>query len=40
MSQFYFIYNKRLTDSETVVVDRGTKTLIDVSVERNEEFFE
>lgn len=40
MSQFCFICNKALPESEIVTVDRGMKTLIDASVERGDEFLE
>lgn len=36
MSQFCFIYNKLLTEDETVVVSRGMP--IDASVARSDEF--
>ena len=36
MSQSYFICNKLLTEGETVIVSRGMKTLIDVSIERGD----
>lgn len=40
MSNFCFICSKSLTEGEIVVVERGMKTLIDSSVERNDGFFE
>jgi hypothetical protein len=40
MSQLCFICNKHLTESETVTVDRGLKTLINASIERGDEFSE
>ena len=40
MSNVCFICDKPLKESEVVVVDRGMKTLIDASVERNDDFFE
>ncbi|CAF4938591.1 unnamed protein product [Pieris macdunnoughi] len=40
MSEVCFICDKPLKESEVVVVDRGMKTLIDASVERNDNFFE
>ncbi|KAG8180207.1 hypothetical protein JTE90_027919 [Oedothorax gibbosus] len=40
MSQFCFICSKPLNESKIVVVDRGIKTLIDSSVERNDGLFE
>lgn len=39
MSEVCFICDKPLKESEVVVVDRGMKTLIDASVERNDDFF-
>ena len=36
MSQLCFIYNKLLTEGETVTVSRGMKTLIDASIERGD----
>lgn len=36
MSQLCFIYNKLLSEGETVC--RGMKTLIDASIERGDEF--
>ena len=38
MSQLCFICNKLLTESETVTVSRGIKILIDVSIEKGDEF--
>ena len=38
MSQLCFICNKLLTEGETVTVSRGMKTLIDASIERDDEF--
>ncbi|CAG5030447.1 unnamed protein product [Parnassius apollo] len=40
MSEVCFICDKPLKESEIVLVDRGMKTLIDASVERNDKFFE
>ena len=40
MSQLCFICSKLLIASETVVVDRGMKTLIDTSVKRSDRFYE
>ncbi|XP_065677285.1 uncharacterized protein LOC136092656 [Hydra vulgaris] len=40
MSQLCFICSKLLTASKTVVVDRGMKTLIDMSVKRSDGFYE
>lgn len=40
MSQFCFICNKHLAESDTVTVGRGLKTLIDASIERGDEFSE
>ena len=38
MSQLCFICNKLLTEGKTVTVSRGMKTLIDVNIERGDEF--
>ena len=40
MSELCFICSKLLTASETVVVDRGMKTLIDTSFKRSDGFYE
>lgn len=40
MSNLCFICSKSLTEGDIVVVERGMKTLIDSSVERNDGFFE
>lgn len=40
MSQFCFICSKRLSESDSVTVERGLKTLIDASIERGDGFSE
>ena len=40
MSQVCFFCSKPLAESEIVVVERGIKTLIDSSVERNDGYVE
>lgn len=40
MSEYCFISAKLLTESETVTVERGLKTLIKASIERADDFSE
>lgn len=38
MSEYCFICSKLLTESDVVTVERGIKTLINASIEREDEF--